>query len=247
MQTHRFFAKPDTGGDFAVLDTTDSQHAIRVLRLKKGDSVLVSDGNGFDYDGVITDDNVKEVRLAISNKRPNETESRYRITLLQGLPKSGKMDLIIQKCVEIGVDRIIPINAMRSVVKADKSQFSKKLERYNRISLEAAKQSHRGVIPEVTDIADFDSLDYSKYDLVLVAYEEEKDMSVKRLIQSVIRTTPDLTDIAIVIGPEGGLDASEIEYLKAHNAKTCTLGNRILRTETAGLVTAAIVLSELEG
>lgn len=242
MQIHRFFVEPYAECRFAKLDKNDALHALRVLRLGKGDKVIACDGRGNDYDALITETGKDFVLLSLSNKRLNETESQYNITLLQGVPKAGKMDFIIQKCVEIGINRIIPINTMRSVVKPDKD----KSERYNRLALEAAKQSGRGIIPEVLPVTKFAALDYSVYDLLIIAYEEEKLLSVKRLIESVDRTNTDFINIAIVIGPEGGLDISEVEYLKAQGGHTVTLGKRILRTETAGMVASAIVLSELE-
>ncbi|NLB62308.1 MAG: 16S rRNA (uracil(1498)-N(3))-methyltransferase, partial [Clostridiales bacterium] len=172
---HRFFIDENLISDnHAVLSTEDSQHAIKVLRLAENDLISVCDGNSFDYDAKIVSANKTAVELELSNKRNSETESATKVTLIQCLPKSGKMEVIIQKCVELGVYDIVPVESIRSVVKVSKSK-QVKTERYNRISYEAAKQSQRGIIPKVHNVTELSKIDYSEFDYLLVPYEEEQE------------------------------------------------------------------------
>lgn len=243
---HRFFVDENLISDNrTVLSVEDSLHAVKVLRLAENDLITVCDGNGFDYDAKIVMANKSSVELSLLNKRKSETESAVKVTLIQCLPKSGKMEVIIQKCVELGVYDIIPVVSLRSVVKINDSKQTK-TERYNRISYEAAKQSQRGIIPKVHNITELTQIDFSEFDCLLVPYEEEQKVSLKRLFIEGKRLKS-ASKIAVVIGPEGGIAEDEIEFLRSKGGVTLTLGKRILRTETAGMATLAMLFCLLEG
>ena len=239
----KYFTSPESiNGDTITLDEETSLHLSRVLRCKAGDMITVGDGSDIDYECEITEITKTAVTARITDKHLNLNEPDVKITLYQGLPKGDKTELIIQKCVEIGVDRIVPVSTARSVVKLDK-KGDKKIERWNKISLSAAKQCGRGKIPEVSPVMTFKEAveDSRKCDGRLIPYENEEKNGLKSFCENFSGKS-----IAVFIGPEGGFDPSEIELAKADGITPVTLGKRILRTETAGLVTAVILLHRLE-
>jgi 16S rRNA (uracil1498-N3)-methyltransferase len=172
------------------------------------------------------------------------TEPAHRVTLYQSLPKTGKMETIIQKCTELGVAAIAPVVSERCVVRPEKD-WENKRQRYQRVAYEAAKQSKRGVIPEVLPLKPLAACDFSQYDLVLFAYEEEREYMLKQALRTEQARTA--KNIAVIIGPEGGFEESESAQLCENGAVRVSLGTRILRTETAGMAMLAMVLYELEG
>ncbi|SEF74408.1 16S rRNA (uracil1498-N3)-methyltransferase [Caloramator fervidus] len=240
---HKFFVLPEKI-DYPNIYITgeDVDHIVKVLRLRKGDKIQVCDGNGNEYICEITSSDKKEVICNIIESFKNQSEPPINITLYQGLPKAQKMDLIVQKCVEVGVVRIVPVMTKRVVVKTEGKDLKNKLERWQRIAYEAAKQSNRGIIPKVDNIMDFKEAieDMKQNDLIIVPYEKERLRGIKKL-----RERNDIKDVAIFIGPEGGFEDKEIEYCLDNGAIPVTLGPRILRTETAGFITSALVLYEL--
>ena len=152
----RFFVNPENiSGNTARVHGEDARHITKVLRMTTGEKVVLCDGLGMDYEATITGADKESVSFSIENKTPTLSESPIRVTLFQGLPKSGKMELIIQKCVELGVHEIVPVKAHRSVVKLNSKDEANKLTRYNRIAYEAAKQSQRGIIPQVLPFTTF--------------------------------------------------------------------------------------------
>ena len=168
------------------------------------------------------------------------------INILQGLPKADKMELIIQKCTELGVQEITPVNMERSIVKLNPKDETKKIQRWQKIAEVAAKQSGRDKITQINNIVKFkDIFNVLKdYDAFLVAYEKEKENTLKKeLIKLKEVSSP---KVAVLIGPEGGIDDEEIKILKTNNTKIITLGKRILRTETAPLAISSIIQYELE-
>ena len=177
----------------------------------------------------------------------NTTESNISLHIFQGLPKQEKMEQIIQKATEIGVSDITPLKMERCVVKLDEKTELKKIERWQKIAEVAAKQSKRDKIPVVHSCVSLKNIyeKLKKYDIVIVAYEEEKDISIKQVLKQIDpKNNP---NIAIIIGPEGGIAKEEINFLKTlSNAKIVTLGKRILRTETAPLVLASIIMYEFD-
>lgn len=236
---HRFFA--DENGivsGLARLEAEDAGHALRVLRLEKGEKIhLFSGGEAFLAEIADTAEGVT-VRVLEPVQSP---EASLRVTLYQGVPKGDKMDYIVQKCTEAGVHRIVPVNMPRSVAKLDGGD-EKKRSRWNRIAREAAKQAFRPVTPEVAPPLSMKQLPgaLAGHQLALVPWEDARDGALRQLI------TPQLTDLAIVIGPEGGMSPEDVAPLLAAGAKAVTLGPRIFRTETAGLaaLVAAMAFSE---
>lgn len=243
----KYFTTTDRIADnIILLDEDTSAHIAKVLRGKVGDLLLIGDGNGTDYDCVIKEITKKQVTAEILSSHQNLNEPQVEITLYQSLPKGDKMELVIQKCVEIGIHRIVPIKTEHSVVNWDK-KADKKTERWNKISLAAAKQCGRGIIPQVADIITFEQAieDSKKYDGRIIPYEKEEDYSLKRFTKC-FSAQENKKSIAVFIGPEGGFSDREIQLAKESGITSVTLGKRILRTETAGLVSTVILLHELE-
>lgn len=241
---HRFFInKKNIKDNSVIIDGEDVKHIKNVLRLKEGEEVVVCDGESSDYLITIETINKNEVIGTIKEAYPSKGEPPLDIILYQGLPKSSKMDLIIQKAVEIGIKEIIPIITERSVVKIeDNKKEQKKLERWNRISLEASKQCKRGIVPKVNNVINFKELinRISDNGVTIVPYENEGKRGLKDLLKNINSKV-----INIVIGPEGGFEESEIDDLIKSKANIVSLGPRILRTETAGFTTLAIILYEV--
>lgn len=238
---HRFFAEPGQIGEKEIVITgADVNHIRNVLRMRADEEVLIADGQGAEYRCKLTDLGENEVRAQILWKLDGNAELASAITLFQGLPKSDKMDLIVQKCVELGVDRIVPVSTKRAVVKLDAKKEQTRLKRWNTISESAAKQSGRGVIPEVSGVMSFGKAleEAKKLDVLLIPYERAEHMTETRRVMGEIRPGQ---SVGIFIGPEGGFEESEVEEAVAAGAKAITLGKRILRTETAGLAVLAML------
>ena len=236
---HRFFTteiQPNT----AVVRGDYVKHIAKVLRLRAGDRVQLCDGNGSECEAAIRNLSPDAVTFDTEPWRPAESEPCAKITLFQCLPKAGKMETIIQKCVELGACAFVPVQSERCVVVL-KPPYEGRIERWQRVAEEAAKQSRRGVIPQVALPALLDKLDFASYDTVLVAYENERTVSLKAALK-----THRGTRIAIVIGPEGGFSDEEIRTLTEKGATAVSLGPRILRTETAGMAMTAQILFEVE-
>ena len=235
----------------------DVNHIKNVLRMKKEDKIQVCNRQtGENYYCEIMELNQDKVLCSIIDEINEKVESDIEITICQGLPKAEKMELIIQKSVEIGVKDIIPLKMDRCVVKLNEKDVSKKIERWNRISETAAKQSGRNYISKIKNPVGMGELlnKIKEFDYVLVAYENEKEITLKQVLkeikeeQSITKNeNPEKTKIAIIIGPEGGITELEIDELKKKpNVKIISLGSRILRTETVALVMSSIIIYELE-
>lgn len=223
----------------------DVNHIKNVLRLKVNEEIIVCDGAGRDFYCRISDISSEKVVADILDVCDNLSELETEITLFQGYPKSDKLELIIQKNVELGVSRIVPVMTKRTVVKLDEKKADKKSERYRGIALSAAKQCGRGIIPEVSKPVSFrEALSMAaKLDMCLIPYEEAKGIEFSRKIISEIKGK---SSLGIFIGPEGGFDKEEIIAAEAAGIVPITLGHRILRTETAGMTMMSIVMFELE-
>lgn len=224
---------------------SDVNHIKNVLRLKCGDEIMVSDGEGMDYQCRICDISADMVSADIEDILSNAAELPVRITLFQGMPKSDKMELIIQKAVELGVYEIVPVITKRTVVKIDDRKADKKLERYNGIAESAGKQSGRGIIPEVKPFMTFkQALEYARtFDMNIIPYEEASGIEYSR---EVINSVKESSSLGIFIGPEGGFAKEEVEQAMTAGARCITLGRRILRTETAGLAVLSIIMFAIE-
>lgn len=242
----RFFVKRSDVTDKEIfISGSDVNHIKNVLRMNVGEEISVSDGEGRDYFGKITALDKDLVTVQIENSWDSFVELPAKIYLFQGLPKADKMELIIQKAVELGVYEIVPVVMKRTIVKLDPKKEAKKIARWQGISESAAKQSGRGVIPNVASLVDFkQALETAKtLDAVILPYEKAKGMNEARAL---VRGMKDKKSIGIFIGPEGGFDESEVDMAKAAGAHTMTLGRRILRTETAGLAALSILMFELD-
>jgi 16S rRNA (uracil1498-N3)-methyltransferase len=241
---HRFFVDKNNIKLSSIdIIGEDVKHIKSVLRLNVGDVVVVCDNDRTDYTAKIISIDKNIVQCEILSKEASKSEPPIDIILYQGLPKASKMDLIIQKATELGVKKIVPVITERTVVKIqDRKKENNKLERWNRIAEEAAKQSKRGIIPQVNNILDFDEMIaiLKEKQAVIVPYENEENTGIKDVLKNC-----SCKEIHILIGPEGGFEETEIQSLINIKCNIVTLGPRILRTETAGLVTSAVVLYEL--
>lgn len=220
----------------------DVKHIYRVLRLEEGEKVVINNLEGEEFLGRIAEITKTEVKVVIDEKLEVNNESPLEIYLFQGLPKAAKMDLIVQKGTELGFKEITPIITERVDVKL-KGEF-KKLDRLERIALEASKQSKRTFIPKINSPISFKELEeeLKLMDLVVVPYENAENFGVKALVKDIDKSVKKL---GIIIGPEGGFEEEEIEKLKDNGAYIVTLGPRILRTETAGFVCGSLLQYEL--
>lgn len=244
---NRFFVDdPGAFSDRSVVITgEDVNHVKNVLRLKENDELIVSGGRGRDYHCRISGITNEEVVADICDICDNFSELSTEITLFQGFPKGDKMELIIQKTVELGVTRIVPVMTKRTVVKLDDKKAKKKTERYNMIAESAAKQSGRGMIPEVTMPVSFaEAVSMAeKLDMNIIPYEEAEGVEYSR---NIIKSIKGKKSLGIFIGPEGGFAREEVEKALDAGASAITLGHRILRTETAGMAVISIIMFELE-
>lgn len=248
---YQFFIKDyQLNNNKAYIDGTDYNHIKNVLRMKEGDELnVVIEGDTNEYRCVIESFDDDKVNLTLCFVKESDVELTSKIYLLQGLPKSDKLELIIQKATELGVYEIIPVSLKRSVVKLDAKKAKSKTDRWNLIAESAAKQSKRKIIPKVHEPMDLSSaLKYVSDEGVnvrLVPYElcDMDSMSATRKIFSDINKGD---SVAVLIGPEGGFDESEIELAKKEGFEEITLGHRILRTETAPLMVLSWLIFMLE-
>ncbi len=239
---HRFFVDASSICEDSIkICGDDAHHMSKVLRLKEDDQVIVCDKCGTDYYCSIKSISKDEIDLWIFKKQASQTEAPLKITLYQGVPKGDKLDTIIQKCVELGAVRIIPVAMKRSVaVIKDKE---KKLVRLQKIASEAAKQCGRAIIPQVDKVMSFREAieDSTPADLKLLPYESESHNSLKAILQG----SREAVSVSIFIGPEGGFDESEITLARENGFAIVTLGPRIMRTETAPIACISAVMYEL--
>ena len=233
----KFFTKPEFINDKELkIVGEDVSHISRVLRMSAGDKIVVCDGEGNDYDAVITFITKTEVFADITGRYVCDAEPSVKVTLYQALPKQGKMEYIIQKNTELGVNKIIPVYTKRCVVKP-----SDKTQRWTKVAESAAKQCGRGIIPEVLPTVTFEEaiMQMKEYDLALMPYECEEKNGLKKVLESA-----EYKNVSVFIGPEGGFDIQEVETAINAGVKTVTLGKRILRTETAASAVLPIIMYE---
>lgn len=243
----RFFVKTEQIKDEVIIIIgEDVKHIKNVLRRQIGDNLeICNQETGKTYKCEIVKLNNQEIINHIIEEITS-VEDKIKVDIYQGLPKADKMELIIQKSIELGANAIIPVEMKRCVVKLDSKSESKKIERWQKIAESAAKQSGRRTVPEIhgiVKVVDIAKLK-DKYDSIIVCYENEKENYIKNELLR-LKDKQKLR-IAIVIGPEGGLEEQDVEYLKQNGASVVTLGNRILRTETVALNLLSIIMYELE-
>lgn len=221
------------------LTQEDAKHASQVMRMQAGEQIYAVDAQGRRFLAELQ--NVTKTQCsAILKEMLPDNEPEVRITLYQGLPKADKMDLIVQKLTELGAAKVVPVKMERCVVKLDEKDGPKRCERLNKIAREAAKQCKRGVAPEIAAPQTWKQLtaDMAKHDLLMVPWEDASGYGMK----AAHADFPNAKDIGIVIGPEGGMSAAEIEAIEAVGAKQITLGPRILRTETAAVASCTMAM-----
>ncbi len=238
-----FFSDDTIFDDIIVLNKESSKHIIKSLRMKVGENLTVCDisKNQFDCEITNIDSDENKITCKVINSIKCENEPSVNITLYQALTKGDKMDYIIQKCVELGIHNIVPILTNRCVSRPDSKTLAKKQIRWQKISQGAAEQSRRGIIPKIETPSTLDKVikDLSQYDKTVVFYECGGDK-----LQSIINKSD--KNIAIFIGSEGGFEESEIKKLIENGAVCATLGKRILRAETAPIVSTSLIMYETD-
>lgn len=246
----RFFTEPDNidlnNSTLTIID--DAVHISKVLRMECGDKIIVFDGTGYEYIAELINIEKEKSTANILERSLTELEPEIKVTLFQGIPKSDKLEIIVQKAVELGVHDIVPVKTTRSVAKiADDKKGQQKIERLNKISKEAAKQCGRGLVPKVSMPVTFNVMaeNLKNFDLSIMFYEELGHDGRKNL-KDILRANKDAVSIAVLIGPEGGFSPSEAENIQNMDGKTfCAgLGKRILRTETAGSTALSVIMYE---
>ncbi|MBR3836112.1 MAG: 16S rRNA (uracil(1498)-N(3))-methyltransferase [Clostridia bacterium] len=241
-----FFVSPENVSEKEILIVgSDVNHIKNVLRMKTGERFVANDGNGASYCCAVREIYDDRIVADIEDGQLMSNELPVRLVLFQGLPKADKLELIIQKGVELGVSEIYPVEMARCVVKLDDKKKKNKTARWQSISESAAKQSGRTVIPEIHEPVSFtDALKIAKdFDLLLVPYECADSMAA---LKDKLATVKENMTVGIFIGPEGGYEESEIEKAKSAGGEIVSLGKRILRTETASIATLAICMFNIE-
>lgn len=246
---YHFFVDSSAIGEGKVRITgADLNHMKNVLRMKPGEAVLISDGTGKDYNCQVETYTEGEGILEILSENEDSRELPSRIWLFQGLPKSDKMEVIIQKAVELGAAGVIPVATRNAVVKLDAKKAESKVRRWQAIAESAAKQSKRSYIPQVGAVMSlkeaFSYIEEQKFDLCMIPYELEKGMDGTKQVLGRLASGQ---QIAVFIGPEGGFDEEEIRLALEKNVIPVSLGKRILRTETAGPTILALLMMKFEG
>ncbi len=236
---HRFFIDENNfdGEKFIIDNKDDVKHISKVLRINIGEKVEICiQKSQQEWIAEVCEINTDRVILKSITKNEVNRESDIDITLYQGLPKSDKMDYIVQKATELGVKEIVPVEMDRCVAKLKPKDVDKKISRWQKIANEASKQSKRQRIPNVAMPIKLDKLNLDKHDLIILLYENEQNNSLKDIL-----TDTNVKSVGVIVGTEGGLTEDEVCYLIKNGAKSVTLGNRILRTETAGIACVSII------
>lgn len=233
----RFFIE-EIPADTMTITGESARHISRSLRMKPGEAVVLCDGKGYDYHGEISSVSEEGVCVRILERVKNSTEPSVRIRLYQALPKGDKFEQIVQKSVELGVSEIVPVLTSRCVSRPDGRAMRKKIERYNKIACEAAKQSGRGIVPAVRDLLTFEQA------LGEIAGQEGEKLLFYECGGSRIPALlpPDSRRISILIGSEGGFEPSEVDCAREKGIAVASLGSRILRCETAPLCALSVLL-----
>ncbi len=243
---HRFMVEPENidNGMITLVDE-DLKHLRQVLRIEPGEVIRVFDGTGMEYEATLLTVEKNRAIAKVLFAFQSEAEPKTRVTLFQGLPKGEKMELVIQKAVELGVHKIVPVITQRTVVQLDRKDREKKAERWNRIAKEAAKQCRRAYVPEVSAPIEFKEVigAFERFDAALMFYENEEKKCLKELLKCY--NINKIKDIALLIGPEGGFSEHEVEKCVLSGYTIASLGKRILRTETAAISALSIIMYEM--
>lgn len=231
----RFFSEQIANNQI-IITGDDAKHITKVLRMKIGEKVVVNNKAGMDYECEVVELG-EQVLLNIKSEFKNETEPNVEIVLYQALPKSDKLEFIIQKAVELGAAKIVPMTTKFCIAKADSQTFEKKLLRFNKIALEAAKQSGRGIIPVVENIINFEQAIQRAHGECSILYYERGGVFTNQIVNGNVKK------VNIFVGSEGGFSEEEVSYAQEHGIQLATLGRLILRCETAPIVGIGLVLN----
>lgn len=219
-----------------ILNEEQSRHIARSLRMRVGDMITLSAGNGTDYGCIIEEITAKEVTLSVCYEQANNSEPSVKVHLYQGVPKGDKFEDIIQKCTELGISEITPVLTKRSISRPDEKSARKKQERYQKIALEAAQQSGRGVVPQINKMTDLKKASEQDESQLKILFYEGGGEPLKEIISS------DFESVSVYIGPEGGFEENEVDIIKAAGGTVATLGKRILRTQTAPVAALTAIM-----
>lgn len=233
-----FFIDENITDGHYLITGEDARHIERSLRMKCSEELTLVSPDKTEYTCVIEGFSNGSVEVKVVSSKPSISEPTVEVTLYQSLTKGDKMELVVQKSVELGVARIVPVVTSRCISRPDKKTLSKKVERWQKIALSAAQQSHRGIVPRVAEVLSFDEAlsDTEQNDLSLIFYEGGGE-SLKTLLGGFCKGR-----IGIFIGCEGGFDPSEVDKANSQNVRSATLGRRILRTETAPLASLSAIM-----
>ena len=235
----RFFVSPEElSGEFLVLTGENADHA-KVLRLKQGENVLVCDGEGTECICAISDVSPGQISLVVQNRQMSQSEPGVRASIYMAFPKADKLEHVIQKATELGAYEIVAFPSARCVSRPDDKSLKKKQERWQKIAASAAEQSGRGIIPQIVILDSYPAAlqRAAKADAAILFYENEKATTRKMVLENHTFQT-----ISLLTGPEGGLEKREVELAQNAGFHICTLGNRILRCETAPLCALSAVM-----
>lgn len=234
-----FFTENEVSADNYIITGENARHIAKSLRMKIGEALTIVTPERQQLECVITDISTDSVEVKIIERKECQNEPDVEITLYQALPKGDKMEYIVQKCVELGVSRIVPVISARCISRPDAKALAKKQSRWQKIAREAAQQSRRGVIPKIEDAVSFkQAVKLSSQNELNIIFYELGGQSVKKLI------TAKPASIGIFIGSEGGFEEAEVALAEKNNASAATLGKRILRAETAPLAALSIIMYE---
>ena len=226
--------------DFFEIKGEDAYHIIKSLRMKLNEKVILTN-SGMDYECKIIKINQNSVNVELLTVKECVCEPRVKVTLFQGLPKGDKMDLIVQKAVEVGVSEIVPTLTSRCISTPDEKSLQKKTQRWQKIALEAAKQAGRCYVPKILNAMSFnEAINFAKSKDKIILFYENGGEALSNLIHKNEKT------ISIFVGPEGGFESDEVLKIKNAQGFVCSLGKRIFRTETAAIVTSALTIYEYE-
>ncbi|GAK39623.1 hypothetical protein TCA2_2112 [Paenibacillus sp. TCA20] len=247
----RYFIEQDQfDGQTATIHGDDARHITKVMRGKAGDKLIVSDGVSREAMVQITHIEASQVQTEVVEWLPMDHEPRVSVTIAQSLPKGDKMELVIQKCTEIGAVSFIPFLSERTIVQYDAKKEGKRLERWRKIAKEAAEQSHRNRIPAVYESRSWKELlaSFDSYDLVCYCYEKEDGLQLRDVIKPLAAglSADESASVLVVVGPEGGFTTGEVQAAETAGARSVGLGKRILRAETAGMVALTCILYETD-
>ncbi|MCE5198131.1 MAG: 16S rRNA (uracil(1498)-N(3))-methyltransferase [Armatimonadota bacterium] len=247
MGKHRRFVidPQQISGENAVITGDTARQIIRVLRLREGDMICLLDGLGNEHSALITSTSKDSISTRILCTNCCMCEPTVRVTLVICLPKGDRLELIVQKCSELGISEYVVVHSERTVSRLDGAKAAERLSRWRKIAAEAVEQCGGARVPDVRGVIEFPEMvrEIGNYDLALLAWEEEKSTGLKE----VLRGNENARSVLVIIGPEGGLTEDEAALAKSAGAKCVTLGRRVLRSETAAIAASAVVMYELEG